>query len=188
MLGLIFIRVTQHHQKLVSTYSHYCFLSAHMSHEEARHLHQHCVAFRVTIPVVVLLEVIDVEINAPLLAPGLCLALARDGIEIATVVTASERVADAQLEKLRLQLFPMRDVNENSVAVFLSAFRIDRQKCAIDDGSRHSVAARKLKFDISHRSFALELRHLPRPNFRPHEVTGAISLQIFERLDAEHLQ
>src|SRR5437016_7782284 len=82
----------------------------------------------------------------------------------------------------------MGDVDEDTMAVLLSAFRIHRKECAVDDGSRLSVPSRELEFDITYGTFALELRHLPCPNFRFHEITGARSLQIFQRFDAEHLQ
>ena len=55
-----------------------------------------------TVLVVVLLEVIDIEIDASPLALLLRLALARDGVQIAAVVTAGERVTDAQFEELCL--------------------------------------------------------------------------------------
>src|SRR5438445_820860 len=60
----------------------------------------------------------------------------------------------------------MGDVDEDTMAVLLSAFRIHRKECAVDDGSRLSVPSRELEFDITHGTFALELRHLPFPNFR----------------------
>src|SRR5207244_10931585 len=82
----------------------------------------------------------------------------------------------------------MGDVDEDTMAVLLSAFRIHRKECAVDDGSRLSVPSRELEFDITHGTFALELRHLPCPNFRFQEIAGARSLQIFQLFKAEHLQ
>src|SRR5882724_1527964 len=82
----------------------------------------------------------------------------------------------------------MRDVDENPVTVLLATFLIYRQEGAVDDRPGFSVAPSELKFDIAHRAVAFELCHLPRPNFRSHEVAGAISLQIIQRLDSEHLE
>ena len=131
---------------------------------------------------------VDVEVDASPLALRLRLALSHDGVQIATIVTTGEGITDAQLEQLCLQLFALGNVDENSVAVFLAAIRVDRQKCAADDGSYFSVAASELKLDVAHRSLSLQLRHFSRAHVGPYEIARAITLQIFERIDAEHLE
>ncbi len=102
VIGLVQVGVAEYDQELIAPDSYHCFLRANVAHEEPGHLHQHAVALGVTIPVVVLLEVIDVEIDAAPLSLWLCFALPRHCIQITTVVATSQRIADAQLEELGL--------------------------------------------------------------------------------------
>src|SRR5437016_10148541 len=53
MLSLVFARVAENYQKFVSAHPHYCFFCSHMTHEKSRHLHQHSVAFSMSVRVVV---------------------------------------------------------------------------------------------------------------------------------------
>ena len=64
VLGLILVGVAEHHQEFIAPDPYHRFLRANVAHEESRHLHQHAVSLGVAIPVVVLLEVVDVEIDA----------------------------------------------------------------------------------------------------------------------------
>src|SRR5438876_11151087 len=188
VLSLVFARVAENHQKFVSADPHHCFFCSHMPHEKSRHLHQHGVAFSMSVRVVVLLEVVDVEIDASPFTFRLGLTLTRDGVQVPAVVTTSKWVADAKLEELRLQFFSMRDVHENSVTVLVTSFRIDRQKCAVDYRPRLTVTPRELKLDIANGSLALELCHFSRSHLWSHKIAGAITLQLLQRLDPEHLE
>src|SRR6185503_1535815 len=133
-----------------------------------------------TVAIVVLLEVVDVEINASPLSFRLRLALPRYRVQIAPVVAPRERIADTQLQQLRLQLLPMGDVDQNSVAILLPGFRIDRQESAVDDSSRLPIATRQLELYVPHRTFALQRRHLAGAYLWSHEITGAIPPQLLQ--------
>jgi len=188
VVGLLLTRVTQHHQKLVSTDTDNCFLGTDVPHEEAGHLHQDAVTLGVTVGVVVLLEMVDVEIDAPPLSLRLRFTLARDRIQISAVVAPGERIPDAELEQLGLQLLALSDVDENSVTVLFTGLRIDREKGAVGNGSYFSVAPGQLKFDVPHRAIALQLRHLPGSYLGPDEVTRARALKLLQRFDAKHFE
>jgi hypothetical protein len=138
--------------------------------------------------VVVLLEVIDVEVDAPKLSLRLRLALSCDRIQIPAIVAACERIADAELEKLGLKLLSLSDVNENSVAVFLAGFWINLEKSAVGDRSHFPVAPCELELDVPDRAIALQQRHLSRPYLRPYKITGTRTLELLQRFDTEHLQ
>src|SRR6267143_2697892 len=100
MICLVLAGVAEYDKEFIAPNSYYRLLRTNVPHEESGHLHQHAVALGVTIPVVVLLEVIDVEIDAAPLSLWLRFALPHDCIQIATVVAAGQRIADAQLEEL----------------------------------------------------------------------------------------
>jgi hypothetical protein len=159
-----------------------------VSHEEAGHLHQNAVALGVAVGVVVLLEVVDVEVDASPFSLGLRFALTGDRIQVPAIVAAGERVPDTQLEKLGLQLFPLSDVDENPVTVLLSGVWIDGEESAVDDCSHFTIAACELEFDVPDGAVAFQKRHFTRSYFGFHEIAGARSPQILERFDAEHFQ
>lgn len=109
-----------------------------------------------TVLVVVLLEVVDVEVDAPPLPFRLRLTLTRDGVQIPAVVATRERIPDAQFQELCLKLLPVCDVDEDSVALFLPRLGIHREKSAVDYRSYLAVAAGELKLDVPNGSLALE--------------------------------
>ena len=188
VLGLILAGVAEHHQEFIAPDPHYGFLRPNVAHEETGHLHQHAVSLGMTIPVIVLLEVIDIEIDAAPLSIWLRFALACDRVQIPAVVTASEWVPDAELEKLGLQLLALRDVDENTVTVLIASLRIDREKCAVDDRPHLSIATRELELDVANGAIALELRHLSRSYLGPDEIARAKTPQLFQRFDAKHFE
>ena len=75
---------------------------------------------------------------------GLRFALSSDRVQISSVVAARERIADAQLEKLGLQLLPLGDVDEDSVTVLVAGLWIDGEKGAVRDRPHLAVAPRQL--------------------------------------------
>src|SRR5688500_1429429 len=81
-------------------------LCAHRTHQEAAHLHEHAVALLVAVQIVVRLEVIDVDVDAPPLRDFLLRHPVAEREEIAAVVAARERIAHALLAELDLQLLP----------------------------------------------------------------------------------
>jgi hypothetical protein len=188
VLGLVLTRVTQHYQKLVSADTDDRFFGTDMPHEEAGHLHQDTVALGVTVGVVVLLEVVDVEIDAAPLSLWLRLALARDGVQIPAIVAAGKRIPYAELEQLGLQLLALSDVDENSVTVLLAGFAIDREEGAVGNRSDFSVTPCQLKLEVPHGAIALQLGHLPGPYLGPDEIARARSLQLFQRFHAKHFE
>ena len=111
-----------------------------------------------------------------------------DGIQVAAVVAAGKRIADAQLEKLRLQLLSLRDVDENPVTVLLAGLRIDREKRTVDDRPHLSIATRELKLDVANRAIALEQRHLSGSHLGPDEIARTRTPQLFQRFDAKHFE
>src|SRR2546427_3146422 len=117
MLSLVFARVAENYQKFVSAHPHYCFFCSHMTHEKSRHLHQHSVAFSMSVRVVVLLEMVDVEIDASPFAFRLGLTLTRDGVQVPAVGGNGKRGPGAQLEERCLWVFSLRGVQEESVVV-----------------------------------------------------------------------
>src|SRR5439155_19442247 len=135
MLSLVFARVAENHQKFVSTHPHHCFFCSHMTHEKSRHLHQHSVAFSVSVRVVVLLEVVDVEIDASPFTFWLGLPLTRDGVQVPAVLATGKWVADAKPEEVPLLLFPMRDGHEHSVTVLVIGLRTHPGEWAVGYGS-----------------------------------------------------
>ncbi len=98
VVGLFFTRVGQHHQKFVSTYTDDRFLGADVSHEKAGHFHQNTIAVGMAVGVVVLLEVVDIEINASPLSLWLRLALTCYRIQISSIVAPSQRIPDTELQ------------------------------------------------------------------------------------------
>jgi hypothetical protein len=142
----------------------------------------------VAIRVVVLLEVIDVEIDAAPLTFRLRLTLPADRVQIAAIVTACQWISNTQLEELCLKLFPLGDIDQNSVTIFLTCRWIDRKERTVYDRAYFAIAPGELKLDIAHRAFALEQSHFPLSHFRADEIARAKPSEIFQRVHTEHFK
>src|SRR5687768_5616711 len=109
-----------------------------MAHEKAAHLHENGVARRVSVNIVVLLEMIDVHVDAPPLCAGSTL-LRIERREVPSVVTSRERIANALLDELGFQLLARRDVDEDSMEDCLAGLGVGIAVPRVEHGSHRAI-------------------------------------------------
>lgn len=174
-------------QELVATHSHYRLLGSHMTHQKTTHFHQHRIARRVTMRVVVLLEMVDVYVDA---SPGcICLPVGRvESRQMPSVIAPGEWIADALLEQLILESLAASDIDEDSVEDCFARLRIGIAVPRIEDRSDSSVGSRYPKLTISDRAFALKQSHLFLPDVCIDEVADSVVPQLFDGRNAENLE
>src|SRR5688572_4858593 len=158
-----------------------------MSHQKPAHLDQDGIAGSVAVRVVVLLEVIYVDIDAPpfrLLIPRGRV----HGREIPAVVTSCEWITDALLDELCLQVLPAGDVHQDSVKDRLAGIGVRVAVPRVEHRAHAAVGAGDLKLSVPNRSGALDQPHFFLSDVSVHEVADPVALQLLEGCNTENLE
>ena len=143
------------------------------AHEEPRHALQHLVAARVSVPVVVQLEVIDVDEDA---APLLFTAGAEVFLEVeqvAPVVAPRQHVADQLFAEPVLEFLPSRDVDQDAVVRDLAGVRIANLVGRVEHRAPQSIGSHDHQLELAHVSFGREDLHLLLATSRDRQGVGA---------------
>ncbi len=182
--GIGELSIEKSYQELVTAHSYDRLLGAHMPHQEPAHLDEDRVTSRMAVRVVVLLEVIDVHVDA---APSVFIRPLRrkQRREISAVVAAGEGIANALLHQLRFEILPRRDVDENPVKDRLAGVGVPVEVPRVEHGAHSPVRTRYLELTVAGGSFPLHQLYLLTPDFRIHEIADLVLLQIIQAVHAK---
>lgn len=172
-LGLSLAGVEQRDQEFVATHSNHRFFRPHVAHQESAHLEQNGVTRSMSMCVVVLLEMIDVDVDASPFSVGGAIVSVERG-EMSPVVTPGEWISHALFKELCLELLPRGDVDEDSMKDHFPGVGIGDAVPRIENRSYSTVGPCYLELAIAERSRALEKSYFLATDFRVYEVAHPI--------------